>query len=206
MDARATAALALLSGLAVLFLVYAYASRRSHAPLPAGGLLLTLQVGAITGVEREVRMRCPRRARALLVSDGQLRGLMYRSGTEWVVALGPELRVTTPGSMTVHCLSRNAPLTGDAGGVRGSDDIVLPGFTAHRNSAVALAALGGVQRFETQADAVAAAAAPGCLVLHNGPYDPAFYVVRLAVSHTATSALVQAPGLPGTVYVPPAQS
>ena len=205
MDARAVAAL--FGGLAILFLVYAYASRRSLPRLPPGGLVLTTtEVRAIANVDREERLSCPKRARALLLQVTE-RGVMYRDAAAWVVATGRDLRITRGGgggpAIAVHYLRRPAPVVvTDLPRPAGSS---IPGFVAYPGGAIDIAALSGadarIERFERQEDAVVAAAAqPRCLMLYNGAQDPSYYVVRPSGGDPA-AAIVRGANLPGTVYV-----
>ena len=208
------------AGLVILFVVHWLAVRRSRAPLPPGGLLLAVETApetGITGVEREERLPCPRRARAALegiVDAG--RGVMYRDGAHWIVATGAALTVrpVAGGQRTVHYLRVSAPrLVDGGGGGTGAPSPPppppdLPGWRAHPGSTIAAAALFGptgqttaVLRFATVAELRQNLDTDrtDALVLHNGPHDPGFYVVRLP-GGGGPAALITAPGLPGTVY------
>jgi hypothetical protein len=207
-----------------LFVLYHYVtwsvrSRISNTPVLMN---VTTQAGYIRGIDREQRVFCPRKAQDILsqiVLQQQLRGVIFRDGSVWVVSAGKELTVTRfpPTSadsrrmLTLYYMRQRPPQIIDDGDVDRTPNTTpppeeIPNMVAMANSAInttALVSTSPVSRYVSLKDAVAAfpvtdATNEATYLMTNGPNDPAFYIVR--TRKDAPDAIISFASLPGTVY------
>ena len=203
--------------LLLIFLLYQYLSWNSSLLDDNHGVLMNVETQPqhIRGIDLEQRVVCPREAQLLLqrwVKKRDLRGVIYRDGSAWVVSAGKQLSVvpahgSQPG-VTVYYMRQNPPDITDDGNETSMVPKELEGLVAMHNSAINPAALNGtpgaaVTRYNSMAEALAAwpstdGADEITYLYFNGPNDPVYYVVR--TKKGIANGIISIPSLPGTVY------
>ena len=161
MDGSDTVVVAFLGTLLFVFAFYQYLTWHRTSVRTAVLMNMTTDIGKIRGVEQEQRVICPRKAQDVLrsmVTERQMRGVLFRDGPTWVVYAGRSLTVSPTSSvqdqrqrLLVYYM-REAPPQMDASGDNapitptttiGVDTTqgLLKGMTEMKSSAINLTAL-----------------------------------------------------------------
>ena len=102
MDGSDTVVVAFLGTLLFVFAFYQYLTWHRTSVRTAVLMNMTTDIGKIRGVEQEQRVICPRKAQDVLrsmVTERQMRGVLFRDGPTWVVYAGRSLTVSPTSSV-----------------------------------------------------------------------------------------------------------
>ena len=206
--------------LLLIFASYQYLARSSRRHSSSYGVLMNVNAHPqhISGVEHEERVHCPRTAQQMLhhlVGDADMRGIIHRDGSAWVVSTGQHLSLVpathgTQSGVKVYYMRHHPPKMVNEQSVSHAEvPKELEGMVHLHHSAInpgALADVPGlsVSRHNNLTEALVAwsgADAEGetRYLYFNGTHDPVYHIVR--TKKDFPNAIVTFPSLPGTVYM-----